>query len=113
MPMKLFLAISLSVLIVSGNAMSAEEIETAAYKTIQSAPEQKIEIRQYNPVILAETPMIDDGRNNAFRRLFKYISGDNVKQSKISMTSPVIMDDSTAIEKDNQKNTNDRASFYG
>lgn len=73
--------------------MSANATETAAYQTVKSVPEQKIEIRKYAPVMLVETPMAGDDRNGAFRRLFAYISGENVKQSDIEMTAPVLMDD--------------------
>lgn len=97
--MKTLLTIFLSTLILTGGSVSAKEIETASYKTIKSVPEQKIEIRQYDPVILAETPMGKDGRNSAFRRLFDYISGDNVKQTKIPMTAPVVMDGNIKSEK--------------
>jgi len=89
--MKTLLTIFLSTLLITGCSVSAKETETASYKTIKSVPEQKIEIRTYDPVVLVETPMIDDGRNSAFRRLFDYITGDNVKQSDIAMTAPVIM----------------------
>ncbi len=89
---KLSVAI-LSTLILTGCSVSANDIETASYKTIESVAEQKIEIRQYDPVMLVETPMDDDGRNSAFRRLFNYISGENTTQSDIAMTAPVVMDE--------------------
>lgn len=54
-----------------------------------------VEFREYAPFILAETLIKSansrSSANNAgFRRLFKYISGDNTQQEKIEMTAPVI-----------------------
>ncbi len=76
-----------------GCAVSASETETASYQTIKSVPEQQIEIRRYDPVMLVETAMGEEGRNSAFRKLFAYISGDNKSQAEIPMTAPVLMDD--------------------
>jgi hypothetical protein len=50
------------------------------------------ELRRYSPYIVAETVVsgkFDDAGNKAFRILFKYISGDNLKKTKIPMTAPV------------------------
>ena len=50
------------------------------------------ELRRYSPYIVAETVVsgkFDDAGNEAFRILFKYISGDNQKKTEIPMTAPV------------------------
>jgi hypothetical protein len=50
------------------------------------------ELRRYAPYIVAETVVsgeFDDAGNKAFRILFKYISGDNLKKIEIPMTAPV------------------------
>ncbi|MCW8984183.1 MAG: heme-binding protein [Thermoanaerobaculales bacterium] len=52
------------------------------------------EIRRYAPMILAETRVDSDfekAGNEAFRRLFGYISGDNAARAKIEMTAPVAL----------------------
>lgn len=70
-------------------AMSYEETDyTVVYK------EGAIEYREYAPHLLAETVIesSDDYKragNEGFRRLFRYITGSNRTQSKITMTVPV------------------------
>ena len=65
-------------------------IETPKYKVIEK--EGRLEIRQYPPQIVAETLVqadFDKSGNIAFRRLFKYISGQNRAKQSIAMTAPV------------------------
>ena len=67
--------------------MAAEE---ALYSV--SVQQDKFEIRDYEPSIVAEVVVNDsfeDASGAAFRKLFNYISGDNTGRSKIAMTSPV------------------------
>ncbi|MCB1659053.1 MAG: heme-binding protein [Pseudomonadales bacterium] len=69
------------------NAMAIEE---AKYTTL--IKQNKLEVRLYEPHILAETLVdaaFDSAGNKAFRRLFKYIDGNNTVQQKIAMTAPV------------------------
>jgi hypothetical protein len=47
------------------------------------------EIRQYAPYVIAETPQSTDG-SSGFNALFQYISGNNVAQSKLPMSAPVL-----------------------
>jgi hypothetical protein len=70
-----------------GNAMAVEE----AKYTVE-LKDKKFELRSYEPHILAETFVdgdFDGAGNKAFRKLFKYISGNNKSQQKVAMTSPV------------------------
>ena len=69
------------------SVMAAEE---AKYSV--SIKQDNLEVREYEPSIVAEVIVIDDfedASGAAFRKLFNYISGDNTKRSKIAMTSPV------------------------
>jgi hypothetical protein len=65
-------------------------VEEAAYTVIRQ--DGDIEIREYDAAIVAETVVdgeFEDAGNGAFRKLFKYIDGDNQSQGKIAMTAPV------------------------
>ena len=65
-------------------------IEKAKYEVIEK--EGNFEVRQYAPLIVAETVVdagFDEAGNVAFRRLFGYISGENRTKESIEMTSPV------------------------
>jgi len=68
----------------------AMAIEEAPYTTIEQHGE--FELRQYQPYVVAET-IVDGGfeevGNEAFRRLFAYISGANRSAQSIAMTAPV------------------------
>lgn len=80
------LVVILSALI-SGDLMATEEAEYSV-----SLKEDEFEIREYAPSIVAEVIVyadFEDASNDTFRKLFKYISGDNTRRDKIEMTSPV------------------------
>ncbi|WP_372749419.1 heme-binding protein [Litorivivens sp.] len=65
-------------------------VEEAEYTVV--VDEKPFELRQYAPHILAETLVDGDfeaAGNEAFGRLFRYISGNNEAQQKVAMTSPV------------------------
>jgi len=65
-------------------------IEEAAYSVVQR--DGAFEIRDYAPHVLAETVVsgtFDQAGNQAFRRLFRYISGGNRSRHKVAMTAPV------------------------
>jgi hypothetical protein len=73
--------------LMAGNVMAVEEA-----KYTVSVKQDKLEVREYAPSIVAEVIIKDDFKdasNAAFRPLFKYISGDNTGRDKIAMTAPV------------------------
>lgn len=83
------LTLSAAVIILTG-AMNVMAIEEAPYKVMKTGG--KFEIREYAPHILAETVVegsLEEAGSNAFRRLFRYISGDNRSRAKVAMTAPV------------------------
>ncbi len=66
--------------------------ESAAYQVVES--DGKIEIREYPDLMLVSTKTKFDSQGNdgSFMRLFRYISGNNDADQKISMTTPVFME---------------------
>lgn len=66
--------------------------EEPNYKVVKK--DGPIEIRQYKSYIIAETSIANsnykEAGNKAFRILFNYISGQNIKKEKIEMTAPVL-----------------------
>lgn len=63
----------------------AQGYETQSYEVIKTVGEA--ELRFYPSVMMAKTSV-----NSGFSSLFRYISGNNTSQQKISMTTPVHMD---------------------
>ena len=89
------IALILIVGVLAGPVLS--DVEKPDYKVIQS--EQNIEIRQYEPMIIAEVEVDgkrEDAIGDGFRLLANYIFGNNTVQQVISMTAPV-------QQKENQK----------
>ena len=89
------IALILIVGVLAGPVMS--DVEKPDYKVIQS--EQNIEIRQYEPMIIAEVEVDgkrEDAIGDGFRLLADYIFGNNTVQQVISTTAPV-------QQKENQK----------
>lgn len=64
--------------------------------TVVERIQETVEIRRYESRVAAETTVeaasVETSRNQAFRRLFDYISGANRGGSKIAMTAPVEVD---------------------
>ena len=89
------IALILVVGVLAGPVMS--NVEKPDYKVIQS--EQNIEIRQYEPMIIAEVEVDgkrEDAIRDGFRLIADYIFGNNMVEQNISMTAPV-------QQKENQK----------
>jgi len=88
--MKRSIRIILAAAVIIIGAMDAMAIEEATYKVVKK--DNKFEIRDYAPHILAETVVegdFDEAGNKAFNVLFGYISGDNRSREKLAMTAPV------------------------
>jgi hypothetical protein len=82
--------ITVAVAIIIIGAMDAMAIEEAKYEVVKK--DNKFEIRDYAPHILAETVVegdVEDAGNKAFKRLFRYISGENRSRDKVAMMAPV------------------------
>ena len=77
----------LCVWVVSGY-LPTRNVEVNKYSVI--AEKDGYEIRQYEPYILAETPLREESGNSGFNELFRYISGSNIGKSKLAMTAPVL-----------------------
>ncbi len=82
--------------VISSSACSVfgvETVEEAPYELVRK--DKQFEIREYATLVLAETRVSADYKNagnQAFRKLFRYISGDNETNTDIAMTAPVIAD---------------------
>jgi effector-binding domain-containing protein len=79
--------VTIATLLWAGNAMAVEE---AKYSVLRK--DDGFELRKYESHTLAETEVdgeFEEAGNEAFGRLFKYISGNNKQQQKVAMTSPV------------------------
>ena len=74
----------------TSGVFSAMAIEEAAYSVVKS--DGAFELRDYAPHIVAEVAVeasMEEAGNQAFRKLFGYISGNNQAKTKIAMTAPV------------------------
>ena len=78
--------------VVAWNTMARSAYESAEYKVVTA--DGKFEVREYPDLMLvATTTKVDSqGRDGSFMKLFRYISGANESDKKISMTTPVFME---------------------
>jgi effector-binding domain-containing protein len=87
MNVKLWMFVSVLFLFVGVDAMAIDE---TAFTVVKKSG--VFELRDYAPHLLAETVVegsLEEAGNKAFRRLFRYISGENRSRNKIAMTAPV------------------------
>jgi hypothetical protein len=98
--LSIFLFIIIAGILASGYVTYAlANVESAPYSVLKSDDNKRIEIRNYESIVLVSASMSGDGRNSAFRKLFKYIAGANQGEIEISMTAPVIMDNENLAKK--------------
>lgn len=81
----------------AGVAFARWQLQRVFTEQPEYVVEQKlgaIEIRSYPPTLIAETRVFhtdwDEARQRGFRRLFRYISGENHAHAPIEMTTPVV-----------------------
>ena len=89
--MKVAILIIVSLLLTGCSMLGHSEVEITPYEVLKADRALNIEVRRYEPMVLVSTSMAGDGRNSAFRKLFRYISGDNEGAANIAMTAPVLM----------------------
>jgi len=91
---------AIAILVMAGvfawNTMARAAYESAEYKVVTS--DGKFEVREYPDLMLVATTtkMDAQGRDGSFMKLFRYISGANESDKKISMTTPVFMENDKA-----------------
>ena len=88
--------VSVAVLVAIGvfvfNQTTRAGYESAEYTVVES--DGKFEVRKYPDLMLVvtQTKIDAQGRDGSFMKLFRYISGANESEQKISMTTPVFME---------------------
>ncbi|MFQ3288200.1 MAG: hypothetical protein ACI93V_000411 [Alteromonadaceae bacterium] len=100
--MKLLLSLFISITLVGCSVVGQDNVESAPYTLIKSDKAKKIEIRNYDSMVLVSTSMSGDSGYSAFRTLFNYITGDNEGAIEISMTAPVFLGDKSVKNKGTQ-----------
>jgi len=70
--------------------VSRFDAEQTPYEVLRT--NGRFELRKYPILPVAVTPMGGSDDDDAFRRLFRFISGQNTRRQKIAMTTPVIFD---------------------
>jgi hypothetical protein len=81
---------ALACLLLIAAGAPAMAYDSPEYRVVETRAEY--EVREYSPYLVVETTVDDrkgDPRNIAFRRLFSYISGNNVARADVAMTVPV------------------------
>lgn len=122
--------LAISALAISMNLSSINEanaVEEIPYQVVEK--QDNFELRKYSSYLLAETEVnskFDEAGNRAFRRLFRFITGNNQSQikeqekgEKIAMTAPVIQQEkrekiamtAPVIQQNGEKKNNYLVSF--
>lgn len=96
---KFIFSILTSIFVTGCSVVGQSDVETAPYTLLKTDQTQKIEVRNYDSMVLVSTSMSSESGNSAFRNLFSYITGNNEGATEIAMTTPVIMNDKNKEEK--------------
>jgi hypothetical protein len=96
---KFILSILTSIFVTGCSVVGQSDVATAPYTLLKADEAQKIEVRNYDSMVLVSTSMSSESGNSAFRKLFSYITGDNEGATEIAMTAPVIMNDKKDVKK--------------
>jgi len=87
-----WMVLAMAMAVVSGAAALPESIESPQYTVVHS--ESDFEIRLYRPSTWITTPVEDISFSKAtqigFHKLFQYIQGSNINNSRVEMTTPVL-----------------------
>lgn len=89
--MKKLLLVLTTILLQSCSVIGIRTVEMLDYNVIEE--EGNFDIREYQDYWVVRTEVeggYEESTSEAFGRLFKYISGQNTEQIKISMTGPVM-----------------------
>lgn len=89
--MKYFIALLTTLFVQGCSVFGIRTVEILDYEIVEK--EGRFDVRQYDDywVIRAEADgSYEESRDQAFRKLFAYISGKNRQEEKISMTGPVL-----------------------
>lgn len=76
------------------SVFSEPGVEKTPYTTVLQ--DEAIEIREYPLLVIVSTLSsgdFDEATSASFRRLFKYISGNNITRQKIDMTAPALIEE--------------------
>ena len=87
---KYLVLIAFSMMLSGCSVFGVSSVEHAPYQVFKSAKNENIELRQYDTLIVVTSEM-DFEKNEAFFKLFDYISGNNERNSTVAMTAPVLM----------------------
>lgn len=88
---QLVVAATLSAFTAACSVFGVRTAKEPAYAVVLAEGDK--EIRRYNSYLVARTEVrgdYDDSGSQAFRRLFKYIDGNNQGERDIAMTAPVV-----------------------
>jgi effector-binding domain-containing protein len=96
---KFILSILTSIFVTGCSVVGESDVETAPYTILKADEAQKVEVRNYDSMVLVSTSMSSESGNSAFSTLFSYITGDNEGATEIAMTAPVIMNDKNKEKK--------------